>query len=447
MSHRFPPGPPAPRNILQTVQYFREISEDTIAFVGRRFDAYGDIYYAPIRGQHLFVTRHPEHFEEVLLTKAKHFEKTSKGLAAQRLRDLLGNGLVNSEGEMWRRHRRMINPALSRTTIHTYAATMVDFTRERLGGWRAGHTIDVHKEMTELTLRIVTKVLFDSDSRAYADTVQNAMTSLRGMNGLGALMPKWAPLPSNRRFYGAIAAVDDIIFSMIEDRRRLSADELAARTDLLSCLLRATDEDGDDAALTPQELRDELLTLFFAGHETTSNGLVWTFHLLSENPDVLAWVLEELAELGDERLVAEDVERLPRTRAAFEEAMRLYPPVCVFSRTASDDVTLGDYLVPEGSEVLLWFYWAHHDPRWFPEPHSYLPERFLEPDRSIPKLAFMPFGAGQRTCIGKHFAMMEAVLILATILRERQLLRNGDRVVPELSVTLAPKGGLRMRVA
>lgn len=436
---RLPPGPGPHTNPAQTIRYFREITSDTIGFVQRRFDRFGDIYYAPVRGTGLFVSKHPDHLDEVLRTKARSFEKTTTGFAARRLFQLLGNGLVNANGEHWRRHRRMINPALSRKRIQSYGPTIAEYARDEVARWQFGQRVAIDRQMAALTLRIVTRVLFDQDAGSYVDRVAEAMDAFREAQGLGSLLPSWVPHEANRRFEDALSEVNRIIDDMIASRR--AATDLG--DDLLSMMVGATDDDGTQ--FDDQELRDELLTLFFAGHETTSNALVWTLYLLSQNPDAERWVREELHAYEGE-IEIERLGELSRTTAAIEEALRLLPPVCVVSRTASEDVEIGGYEVPAGAEFLAWFYHTHRDARWFPEPLVYRPQRFVE-EPTWPKAAYMPFGAGQRTCIGKHFALMEATLILAVLMRARRFeYVESAPPVPSIAITLAPRDPLRLRV-
>lgn len=446
-----PPGPPPIRTPWGLVRYFRGITRDPAAFVGRRFQRYGDLYYAPISGAHLYVTRHPDHFREALLTHGGSFAKTEKGRAAERLERFLGKGLLTSNGELWRRQRRMINPALSRRQIAGYAATMVEHTERMLAGWRAGEARDVAAEMMQLTLRIVTRVLFDHEITGHTDDVARLMTVFREGSAAPALLPSWVPLPSIRRLYSALAAVDRLIDGLIDDRRRQSDEDLAARGDLLSMLVRAVDDEAASDAertMTRRQLRDEVLTLFLAGHETTSNALAWTWYLLAEHPAVEARLHAELDEvLGDRDPTFEDLDALVYTGQVLDEAMRLYPPAPVVSRTAVEDVQVGGYTVPAGAELLLWIWHAHHDPRWFPEPESFRPERFAPDAPEPPRCAYLPFGAGTRICIGKHFALMEAKLLLATIARRFRLrLVPGQVVTPHFAITLAPRDGLRMRI-
>ncbi len=437
----FPPGPGAHRNPIETVRYFREITSDPFGLVERRFEAFGDMYYAPLRGTGLYVMRHPDHLDEVLRTKGKSFEKTQSGFAARRIKQLLGDGLVNAEGEHWRRHRRMINPALGRTRIESYAPTIVDYTTQQAQGWKLGQTVDVARGLTSLTLQIVTKVLFDNDAGPHVERVHGAMQAFRDSQGLGMVLPDWMPYGPNKRFDAALVAVNEIIDEMIDDRRKSSE----RGDDLLSTLVEAVDAEGDGGGLSNEELRDELLTMFFAGHETTSNALVWTLYLLSQNPEIESWVREELPP-SEQKIGIESLPGLKRCQAAIEEAMRLFPPVCVISRTAKEDVRIGEFDVTAGSEVLAWFYFTHRDERWFPDPLAYNPQRFLD-EPTWPKAAYMPFGAGQRTCIGKHFALMEATLILAELMRQVRLEYVDDRPPdPVLAITLAPRRPMRMRI-
>jgi cytochrome P450 len=270
------------------------------------------------------------------------------------------------------------------------------------------------------------------------------MAAFREMPGSAALLPTWAPLPGVRRTNAALAAMNRIVYGMIDARRAEAPGALAGRLDLLSALVRATDEAG--GGMSREQLRDEVLTLFLAGHETTSHALTWAWYLLSRHPEAEARVHAELdAVLGGREATVADLPRLEYTSAVFDEAMRLYPPAPVISRTASEDATVGGYSVPAGAELLVWIYCLHHDGRWFPEPERFRPERFLPDAPDLPKCAYVPFGAGTRACVGKHFALMEAKLILATVAQRFRLrLAPDQRVEKQLAVTLSPRHGMRM---
>lgn len=443
---RTPQGPPpVSRNPIKLAQYVNEIRKDSVAFVGKRFAQYGDMYYAPLGATQLYVTRHPDHIREILQTQGQKFGKTTTGNAARQLKKVLGDGLVNSNGELWKRQRKLINPAFHRRRLESHAAAMVGATRGMLDGWTDGDEVDVSQAMMELTLRIVAQILFDHDATAETDAVADAMRAFRGLLGAQALLPDWLPLPSIRASKKALARMDEVVYALIDERAKAS--DLDARNDLLSALVSAVGDGPDD--MSRKQLRDELLTLFLAGHETTSHALTWTMYLLSQHPEHAQAVRDEVDQVlagGD--ATAGDHPNLVLTGRCLDEGMRMFPPAYVISRTALEDVEIGGYDIPRGAEVLIWIYHTHHDARWYPKPDQFDPGRWTpEAVAERPKSAYIPFGAGTRTCIGKHLALMEARLILATVFQEVELsLVPGHRVVKEPTVTLAPKFGMKMRV-
>lgn len=437
-----PPGPPARRGGLWSLPYYLRFVVDPLGFVGARFARYGDVYYAPSDGQGLYVLRHPDHLRQVLATDSSSYDKTHTAFA--RLQTVLGQGLLTLDGDAWKRHRRMIQPAFNRKALQSYAETMVDETDRCLSGWSLGTELDVAAEMTELTLRIVARTLFSHDVSGQSGHVAEAMRTFNAALGRPDLLPAWVPSPARKRVRRAVSRLDDIVFELIDAR----ADE-APRADLLQTLVDAVDDEGDGGKLSRREVHDELVTLFLAGHETTSNALAWTLMLLSRNPGVCARLLEQVHDVLDGRLpTLDDLDAMPLLDQVLRESMRLYPPAYVVARQAKADTEIGPWQVPAGSEIVLWIYWAHRDPRWFPNPDAFRPERF-EPDAvaALPKCAYAPFGAGPRACIGSQFSLVEARLVLATVL-SRVELRLRDGYVPRCrtGVTLSPKGGLPMRV-
>jgi cytochrome P450 len=444
-----PPGPPPLRSPLAVYRYLRDFQRDPASFVAQRFARYGDMYYAPLPGTRLYVTRHPDHIRDALIDKGPSFKKTETGNAARHLRRFLGNGLLLSNGELWRRQRRMINPALQRKRIEQYARTMVEHTQRTIEKWRDGQTVDVSSEMMQLTLAIVTQSLFDYGVGDRARDVMHAMDAFREVATRPAFLPSWLPLPGELRTRRALALVDGIIYGMVDERRNLGPEALAQRSDLLSALVLATDDEaasGEERGMTRKLLRDELLTMFLAGHETTSHALTWTFYLLSQHAAAAQKLRAEIdGVLGNRPAAVEDLKQLPFTEMVINEAMRLYPPAPVVSRTAIEDTQLGDYTIPAGAELVIWIYWTHRDPRWFPEPDAFHPERFGAQAAPIPRGAFLPFGGGTRLCIGKEFAMMEARLILATVLQRFTLRLEPNQIIePRFAVTLSPRHGMRM---
>jgi len=428
--------------MLGRLRYGLNFYLDPMGFVGGRFQRYGDTYFVDSSDGSepgLYVFRHPDHLEQVLVTKARSFSKQHSAFRV--IGQVLGNGLLNSDGDTWRRQRRLVQPAFGKQRLTEYAAAMVAEADAEIAGWRDGETRDVATAMMEMTLRIVCSTLFGYDSTRDADTVRHAMNRLQTSLG-GIPLPLPAAInPSVRMLERSRADLDRIIYRLIDERSPGEPHE-----DLLQRLVDAVDDDG--TTLTREEVRDQLVTLYLAGHETTSNALTWAFHLLSHEPDAEARLHEELdAVLGGRLPTAEDLPRLRWTEQCFTEAMRLYPPVYVVSRKAREEVEIGEWTLPAGSEVVIWIWHTHRDPRFWDEPWACRPERFSpEAREGRPRLAYLPFGAGPRACIGKVFAQWEGTLALATIASRYRLEGTGRSVELNPRITLAPAGGLPMRV-
>jgi cytochrome P450 len=414
-----------------------------------RFAEYGDVYRVQQGTSALYVVRHPDHIREILTTRAASFDK---GHAAfQRLSLVLGDALLTSDGDRWRRQRRLVQPAFARPRLAEYSNAMVDETAravERLSevaraAERRGRQgrCELSREMNSLTLAIVTRTLFGHVSHESERNAQ-AMLELNRWFGTPPMLLRVMPRMA-ARFKRAVSTLDDAIEQVIA-ARRLATD---GRADLLSALMLARDADGE--MLTARELRDQLLTLYVAGHETTSHALTWTLYLLDKHPDVLARLdAEHAAVLAGRLPTFDDLAALPYTELVIKEALRIYPPAFVVPRRASEDTSIGPYAVPKGSEVVIWLYCTHHDPRWYPDPQAFQPERFSAArEAERPKYAYLPFGAGQRACIGQMFATIEAQLILATLLPRLRFEYTARRAPGlRLGVTLAPRNGMPMRV-
>jgi cytochrome P450 len=443
---RFPPGPPPRTGLVRSMDYYIRISADPIGFVADRFRRYGDLYFAPNAAGGLYVLRHPDHIREVLVTRAASFSKGHSAL--QQLRRVLGEGLLTSDGDAWKRHRRMIQPAFSLARLAGYAGVMTEEAVRTAAEWRDGEVREIGGEMMQLTLRVVCRTLFGhAVDRATMQSVAEAMVTLQEGAARPDFLPKWAPSPARRRLRSAVGTLDRIMYRMIDDRRRAGPAEGDGPPDLLGTLVNAVDEEGDGGRLTEREVRDELVTLFLAGHETTSQALTWTLYLLSQHPRAEETLHAELEKaLGGAAPTYDDLPRMPYTEQVLNEAMRLYPPFYTMGRMAVEDTEIGGYPVRTGAEVMLWIYQTHHDARWFPEPEAFRPERFApEEAAKLPKLAHVPFGAGARACIGKVFAMLEGRLLLATLAQRWRLsLVEGHRVVPKPRITLIPKYGMPM---
>lgn len=413
-----------------------EFNRDSLAFIERCRD-YGDI--VRMRFFYLTVTflYNPEHIEYVLSTNAKNFIK-SRSLRTPFFRRLVGNGLLTSEGEEWKRQRRLAQPAFHRQRINAYGEIMVDYTERLISNWKNGELRDIHRDMMRLTLEVVVKTLFNAEVSGEADKVERALSELVKPFASQATL-KWIldnrlPTATHRRFNAAAREIDDIVYRIIAERRSSGSDE----GDLLSMLLAAHDEDGSQ--MTDRQLRDEVMTLFLAGHETTALTLSWAWYLLAQNSEVEAKFHAELDEvLGGRAPTVADIPRLKYTDMIAKESMRLYPPAYGVAREARNDFELGGYRIRGGSQLFM-FQWAtQRDPRYFTEPNRFYPERWNEElSNSLPKYAYFPFGGGPRICIGNYFAMMEVVLLLATIGAKFRF-----SLLPDHPVSLMPAMSLR----
>jgi len=416
--------------------------------LGAMIDLYrkhGDTYSITINGGAMLVFTRPEHIHAVLVEHADSFYKDADYTDPnQGLARFVGQGLITSDGALWKRQRKLVAPALHARRIMAYAETMTDYTDALLTDWQSGAKLDIAQEMMTLTIRIVAKSLFDVDmSGELAQPIFEAMRELQDMQGAINILPTWIPTPAELRRRKAIRAMDKLIYRIIEERQAGGADT----GDLLSMLVAARDENGEP--MDKRQIRDEAVTLFLAGHETTANALNWTWVLLSQNPEIEAKLHEEIDRVLAGRLpTLADLEHLPYTERVIKESMRLYPPVWSVGRVAIKDVQIGDYLISKDMRVAINTYIPHHSPEFWDEPERFDPERFSpERESSIPRYAYLPFGGGPRVCIGNHFAMMEAKLILATIASRYTLrLAPGQKVGMAARITINPDGGLPMTV-
>ncbi len=440
MSNRYPPGPRRTFPLSGLLAY----RKGPLPFFQNLAAQYGDIAYFRLGPQEAFFLNHPDYIKDVLVTNHQRFHK---GLALQRAKRLLGEGLLTSEDEFHRRQRRLAQPAFHRARVASYAGVMTDYASQTRALWHDGDQLDLSEEMMRLTLGIVGKTLFDADVVSDAREVGEAMTVVMDLFNIITIpffeLLQKLPLPQLRRFDSAKAKLDAIIYRLIEVRRRSGED----RGDLLSMLLLAQDTEGDGGAMSDVQLRDEVMTIFLAGHETTANALTWTWYLLSQNPEAEARLHQEIDLVLAGRLPEfEDVAQLKYTEMVLAESMRLFPPAWALGRLALEDFELGGYVVPKKSLVLMSQYVMHRDPRYFAEPLRFDPERWTpEARESRPQFSYFPFGGGPRRCIGEGFAWMEGVLLIAAIAQQWQM-----RLVPNHAValkpviTLRPKHGMRM---
>jgi len=427
----YPPGPR--RSILSTLVY--RPGRDPLAFFTDLARRYGDLVHVRMGNEHAFLVNDPQHIREVLVTNQRNFKK---GRALERSKRLLGEGLLTSEGATHLRHRRLLQPAFHKEAIASYGLVMTDYAARARDRWRDGQTIDVAQEMMRLTLAIVGKTLFDADVESQAPEVGAALSAV--LESFWTLMLPFAdllerlPVPSLRRSRAARARLDAIIYGMIAERRKSPGN----RGDLLSMLLETEDEDNGQR-LTDVEVRDEAMTLFLAGHETTANALSWMWYLVGAAPEVERRLHEEVDRVLAGRLPTDaDIPQLPYVEQVVAEAMRLYPPAWMIGRRVIAAQPLGDYILPANALVLLSPYVTQRDARFFPEPERFRPERWTaEFKAALPPFAYFPFGGGSRRCIGEPFAWMELMLVASTIAaRSRLAIVPGQRVVPKPLMTL-----------
>ena len=413
---------------------------------------YGD--WVPLRlgPRRAFLLGNPDDIEEVLVTQYRNF---SKGPALKRSGVLFGNGLLTSEGDFWRRQRKLAQPAFHRERIATYAQIMVDETRRHISNWKVGENRDIHHEMTQLTMPIALKTLFGAELKNMAQvshSLELAQNHFQQWIHIISMLPGWIPTPRLPGLTRAVAELDGIVYTLIAERRASGED----RGDLLSMLLRAQVEETESekssemgAAMTDKQLRDEVLTLFLAGHDTTALTLTWTLYLLAQHPDVEARLRAELeAVLGNRPATAADKPNLKYAEQVIHESMRLYPPAWVVGRSALADCAIGGHSVAKGNTIIMSQWVGHRNPRYFPAPEAFRPERW-EGDfaKTLPKYAYFPFGGGPRVCIGNTFALMESVLVLATLLQSCHFeLVPDQNIVLQPAVTLRPRDGIQMKL-
>lgn len=423
-----------------------EFNQDSLGFIDRMQREHGDIVWMRFLYVPALFLYHPNEIEYVLTTNARNFMK-AMSLRSNFFQRLVGNGLLTSHGEEWKRQRRLTAPAFHRERIAAYADTMVDYTRRLLGSWRDGEERDMHRDMMRLTLEIVVRCLFSADVSHDVDEVGETLKELVKPFASQATL-KWIvnnrlPTPYHLYFHRLARKIDRVVYRIIAERHASGKDE----GDLLSTLLAARDEDGSQ--MNDQQLRDEVMTLFLAGHETTALTLSWTWYLIGKDPEVEKKFHAELDEvLGGRPPTFADLSRLKYTEQIAKESMRLYPPAYGLGREAISDCEIGGYHVPAGTQVFMFQWSTQRDARFYDEPSVFRPERWTEDfEARLPKYAYFPFGAGPRVCVGASFAMMEIILVLAAIGQKFRL-----RLVPDHPVeiypamSLRPKDGVRVTV-
>ncbi|RAG85689.1 cytochrome P450 [Streptacidiphilus pinicola] len=429
---------PGPRG-LPLLGNLPAFARDPLAFFCHLRDEHGDWARWRLGPKRCLLVSRPEDVNDLLAGAETTFAQADLGYA---LHAVLGEGVVTSTGEDWRRKRALVQPSVRPRQVRSYASTMVECADAVAGTWQDGQRIDVQREMTRLTQRIAVRTLFGVETAGREEVIARAMAVAQQeigaeLRGVTAFFPGWVPTPGRRRLQAAVAELDAEIHRIIDEHHaaRAAGEE---RDDLLSRLLAARDEKG--APLSDKELRDEAVTLYIGGHETTSTTLTWTWHLLSGSPEARACLDAELAEVLNGRLPAfDDYARLPFTQALVKESLRLYPPIWLISGVARAGARLGDREVPVGTTVWASQWSVHRDPRLFPEPDAFHPERW-DPDAPtpVPDHAWFPFGGGQRTCLGARFALVEAALLLAVLAQRWRVDTDPAEVKPFTGLTLQP---------
>ena len=412
---------------------------DPLDFFSRLAREHGDIVRFRL-GDHehnLYLLNHPDYIREVLVTQDRSF---TKWFSVERIKEVLGEGLFVSEGEFHLRQRRLSQPAFHRERIASYADQMVSLATRLRERWQAEVVLDVCREMNWLAMMIVSSTLFGANVESDAEEIRDALSEI-----LDQFERSILPQADRDDFEAALSRLDAVIYRIIQQRRATGED----RGDLLSMLLLAQDMEGDGGRMTDLQVRDEAMTIFLAGHETSANALAWSWYLLSLHPEVEAKFHEEVDRTLEGRLPRmDDVPSLALTGRIFAEALRLYPPLWATGRQAMEECHIGGYTIPAGSVVILSPYVTHRDPRWFPEPDRFDPERWTVEARSArPRFSYFPFSAGSRACLGEAFAGVEGVLCLATLAQKWKLRLASDHpIVLQPQLTLRARNGIKMRI-
>jgi cytochrome P450 len=431
-------------------------SRDSTRTLSRWAREYGDIVFYQFMKFPIYVLFHPQHVEQVLLGKTGNFVK---GMTARSNPELFGNGLLTSDGDFWRRQRRLSNPAFHRESIARYAEITVEEAANLSERWKTGETRNIHNDMMNVTLRIVLRSLFGTHLAEHMKIIEPAleaiMASSTGFNSIAFFLR--IPTPARKQHFLGVEKLNKVVYELIASGREKlknagpstqgTSVQTGGAKDLLTLLLTARDDDGN--SMSDQQLRDEVITLLLAGHETTALNLSWSWYLLAEHPEVEQKLHAELeAVLGGRAPCASDIPKLPYTDKIIRETLRLYPPAWRIFRQTEEAFQVGEYTLPAGSNIVLSQWVTQRDPRWFPEPERFIPERWNEDAAAkLPRFAYFPFGGGPRVCIGAGFAMMEATLLLATIAqRFRMHLAPNQRISPMPSITLRPRNGIRVRL-
>lgn len=434
-----PPGP-KPHFLIGNMPL---ASREPLEVFSRWAKEYGDIFYYRAAWINVYFLNHPDFIEYVLVRNPENFRKDR---VIRNSRWLLGRGLLTNEGEPWKKQRRLSQPAFHKERIASYAETMVDSAERMFINWHTGDRFDAHQEMMQITLRIVVRALFAAEDDKTEKISRSLNVIMQNLSGARMILPpllRYLPLPGMIELRRAVSQLDSVVLDIINQRRGKKQDS----GDLLSILSASQDEDGSE--MDDTQLRDEVMTFLLAGHETTALALTWSWYLLSNHPEAEQRLHEEVDRVLTGRVPSvSDLPSLNYTEAVVNEALRLFPPAWTVARTAIRDFDLGGYRIPAGSDVVMSQWIMHRDRRFFSDPEKFDPDRWsAKRSQNLPRFAYFPFGGGPRQCIGASFAMMEAVLLLATIARRFRLrLVNGSQVMPMPSLTLRPRQRVLMEI-
>jgi cytochrome P450 len=431
---KLPPGP-KPKFLLGHLFSFRK---DSIGFLRNIAKEYGDIVHFKIGPLRIVLLNHPDFIKEVLSVKHQNFVK---GRPMEMAKELLGEGLLTSEGEFHKRHSRIIQPAFRRNMIESYAPAVTEYATRLMNGWEDGMEVEIKEEMTKMSIAIAGKALFNADIEKEAPEIDQALEAASSLAGRIALpFSEWLlklPIPDTRRFLKAKARLDNTINRMVDERRGNKMDN----GDLVSLLLRTQDE-NNGGGMSDQQVRDEAMTLFLTAFDTTSTALTWTWYLLSQNPEAESELHEELDRVLNNRLpTADDIAQLKYTRMVLGESMRIFPPSYLIPRQAVEDFPIDNYIIPGGTIILMSPYLIHHDARFHPDPEKFNPHAWDKHSNGLhAKYEYFPFSRGPRSCIGEPFAWMQGILVLAAIAQSWRI-----KMVPDHPVELLQRINLRTR--
>lgn len=468
---KFPPGP----TYKMPGKLLRQFIHDPINTLSTIAREYGDISYFKLGPEHVYLINNPDYIEKVLIYDHRNFKK---GKRLQTAKTILGEGLVTSEGDFHNRQRRLIQPIFHPKQIMTYSNIMTDYAVRVRNRWNDGAIVDISEEMMRLTLGIICKSVLNYDVESEAQEVGKALTTVRKyskrlQSPIGHVLDKIPILPAPRRAREARKELDSLVYGLISDRRQQEESDNDKRydDDLLSRLMQAQESNIADHVghndvpststsnekMSDKQVRDEVMTIFIAGHETTSNALTWTFYLLSQYPDVERKLHDELElvlgnnssnNAGNRIPTADDIPKLQYTERVLRESMRLYPPVWTMGRYVENDYSVGEYTILAGSSILMSQYVMHHDPRYYKKPEEFNPNRWTDDfNAHLPRFSYFPFGGGIRGCIGESFAWMEGILIIATIAQEWSMrLVSSQRIKLDPAITLRSRYGMKMKL-